>query len=176
MNLISRRVESRSIAEMCQAISKAVSDPSRILLQRVANEYCMEQAKYDPNGLMQFRYKGEIFKLEDDKINLRALPLHPVLVERFDPHFALYHTDMIELRQKMLWYLSDVSRLAATQEDLYKLLPEAAAPIIDSLSFITNKPKNQLTDSQVEEVRTKYAELIDNINYRLFLGGMVETT
>jgi len=163
------QITATQIAELTTRILQDIKEPSKKVFYLGYKELCKKQAMVTPANIMQFKYAGTLFYIEGDKPNPRAQPLHPSLMDDFLPMYQFYVVDMLKLLSRVRYMISDLTRIAVTHEDLYKLLPESLYPSLDKSSYCTSATQT-MSEKDAEEFKKKYQSLFSDITLRIFLG------
>lgn len=135
---------------------------------------CKRQAELNHDYIMQFKFKGVLYHLQDD-VPLRSgvRELRPELLDEFLPVYQMF---VVDVEQEMILLKNMVAhaiRISKVAEDLIELLPEVMHPSIENSGFFTMDDKEYMSVAQADEFKAMYGEHLESFNTRKLLGGIM---
>lgn len=141
---------------------------------RVYAQFCKKQAELNHDGIMQFKFKGDVYKLEED-VTLRSgvKPLRKELEPEFLEAYAMFVTELSEEKRVLQNMLSHAIRIAKYAEDLLELLPEIMHDSINEAGFFQAEEKQYMSVEQAEQFKERYAQYFDMFDLRKTVGALM---
>lgn len=142
---------------------------------KVYSSFCKRHGELDSNRIMQFKYKGEHFKLTED-VALRSgvRPLHPSLVEEFQDVYSMFVEETRKEKAILKNMLAHAIRISKYAEDLIDLLPEVMHRAIGESGFFQMDSKPLMQIEQAEEFKRLYGNYADLFESRITLGALMQ--
>lgn len=140
--------------------------------QRVYSEFCKRHGALMPNRVMQFKYKGITYALEDDVILRSGVQqLHPDLVPEFKEAYQMFVVDLTEEARICQNMVAHAIRIAKYAEDLLEILPECMHSAIHESGFFQLEDKPPMSIDDVATFKEEYEKYYDLFAVRLMLGA-----
>ena len=141
---------------------------------KVYAQFCKKQAELNHDGIMQFKYKGDLYKLEED-VFLRSgvKPLHKELEGEFATAYAMFVTELNEEKRVLKNMLSHAFRIAKFSEDLLELLPEIMHESIHEAGFFQHEDKPFMVTEQSDKFKELYAQYFGMFDLRKTIGSVM---
>ena len=141
---------------------------------RIYSSYCKQHGDLNKDTIMQFKYQGEVFKLEED-VQLRSgiKPLHPELVADFEEAYKMFVTDMEYEKRILKNMMAHAIRIAKYSEDLIELLPSVLHDSIYEAGFFQASDKPLMSVEQEEAFKKTYEEYFSLFDLRFTLGSVM---
>lgn len=141
---------------------------------KVYSTFCKRHGDLSPNRIMQFKYKGEVYKLAED-VQLRSgvKPIHPELEGEFKQVYAMFVEELGEEKRILQNMLSHAIRIAKYSEDLIELLPEIMHESITEAGFFQAESKPMMSEAQAKEFKEAYSKYFDLFDLRKTVGALM---
>ena len=141
---------------------------------KVFSTFCKRQAEYVPNKVMQFKYKGVQYHLNDD-VPLRAgvRPLAKELEEEFKEVYSMFVSEVDNEQRIFQNMMSHAIRIAKYTEDLIDLLPPVFHDPINESGFFQKEDKPLMSVAQAEEFKAQYEQYYGLFEMRKTIGNVM---
>lgn len=171
---ISKRHIMESNQRLIRQIERDIFHAADGAWEKVYSSFCKQHGDLSGNRVMQFKYKGEIYRLTDD-VPLRSgiRPLHPTLVPEFESAYQMFVTEVEEEKRVLKNMLADAIRVAKYAEDLFDMLPELMHESIVEAGFFQAEDKPMTSVDQIEAFKEKYAESFSIFDLRKSVGAFM---
>lgn len=155
-------------------IEKDLFDDANKAWIKVYSTFCKRHGELMPDRVMQFKYKGEIYKLAED-VALRSgvKPLHKELEPEFKEVYSMFVEEVEAERRVLKNMLSHAIRIAKFAEDLIDLLPEIMHDSINEAGFFQSESKQFMSVEQANKFKELYAEHMDIFDLRKTIGTIM---
>lgn len=169
---LARKQVMDSNARLLRQMHKDLFESANGAWKRIVAQFCKRQAEAYHNGIMQFKYKGIHYFMDED-VPLRGgvKPLHETLVPEFQPSFAMFVEEVTEEKRILQNMVAHAIRIAKYQEDLLQLLPEVLHPSIQEAQFFQLPSKPEMLMSDVEEFNRIYEQHFGIFDMRKMIGA-----
>lgn len=155
-------------------IEKDLFSDAEKVWSKVYAQFCKRQAELTPERIMQFKYKGELYKLNED-VALRGgvKPLHKDLLPEFEEAYKMFVTELDEEKYILKNMISHAIRIAKYAEDLLELLPPIMHPSIEEAGFFQHESKPLMSVQQEKEFKSMYSKYFDIFDTRKTIGALM---
>lgn len=155
-------------------IEKDLFSDAEKVWSKVYAQFCKRQAELTPERIMQFKYKGELYKLNED-VALRGgvKPLHKELLPEFEEAYKMFVTELDEEKYILKNMISHAIRIAKYAEDLLELLPPIMHPSIEEAGFFQSEAKQFMSVEQAEQFKAIYEKHFDMYDLRKTVGSLM---
>ncbi len=159
---------------LIRQIEKDLFDDADKAWKRVYAQFCKKQAELNHDKIMQFKFKGDVYKLEED-VTLRSgvKPLHKELEPEFLEAYAMFVTELSEEKRVLKNMLSHAIRIAKYAEDLMELLPEIMHESISESGFFQLEDKPYMMVDQADKFKEMYSPYFDMFDLRKTVGALM---
>lgn len=159
---------------LIRQIQKDLFDDADKAWIRVYSQFCKRQAEMNHNSIMQFKFKGDVYKLEED-VALRSgvKPLHKELEPEFLEAYAMFVTELKEEKRVLQNMLSHAIRIAKYAEDLLDILPEIMHDSINEAGFFQHEDKPFMSVEQADKFKEQYGPYFDMFDLRKTVGALM---
>lgn len=141
---------------------------------KIYAQFCKRHSDLNPDRIMQFKYKGEVYKLAEDVLLRSGVkPLHKELEAEFADSYAMFVTELNEEKRILKNMLSHAIRIAKYAEDLIDILPEIMHESIGEAGFFQADSKPLMTVDQVEQFTATYEKYFDLFDLRKTIGNLM---
>jgi len=140
--------------------------------KKVYSEFCKRHGELMPNRVMQFKYKGSTFWLENDVVLRSGVQqLHPSLLAEFEEAYKMFVVDVQKELAILKNMLAHAIRIAKYAEDLIEILPSCMHEAIHEAGFFQLDTKPNMSIDDVKEFNELYSEHFSLFDMRVFLGA-----
>lgn len=171
-NYLERRQVMDNNARILRRIDSDLFIPANAAWKKITAQFCKRQAELNHDSIMQFKYKGEHYFMDED-VPLRGgvKPLHEALVPEFKPSYAMFVEEVNEERRILQNMMAHALRIAKYQEDLLQILPDVLHPSIQEVQYfqLANKPEMLMSD--VEQFNSLYEKYFSMFDMRRMIGA-----
>lgn len=156
---------------LIRQIERDLFDEANKAWVKLYASFCKRQGELNPDRIMQFKFRGELYKLDED-VYLRSgvKPLHKDLEPEFMESYAMFVTELTEEKRILKNMLSAAFRIAKYSEDLIQLLPEIMHDSINESGFFQAQEKPYMSVEQVEEFIKNYSQYFSLFDLRKTIG------
>lgn len=141
---------------------------------KIYAQFCKRHGDLNPDRIMQFKYKGEVYKLAEDVLLRSGVkPLHKELETEFADSYAMFVTELNEEKRILKNMLSHAIRIAKYAEDLIDILPEIMHESVGEAGFFQADSKPLMTVDQVEQFTATYEKYFDLFDMRKTIGNLM---
>lgn len=173
MTLMSRHIMA-SNQRLIRQIERELFDDAEKSWVKVYSSFCKKHGELDPSKIMQFKYKGELFKLEED-VPLRGgvKQLHPDLIPEFESAYIMFVQEVETEKRILKNMLAHAIRIAKYTEDLLELLPEIMHHAVTEAGFFQEENKPLMSVDQAQEFKDMYGQYFSLFDLRKSVGALV---
>ena len=159
---------------LIRQIEKDLFEDAEKAWVRVYASFCKRQGELNHDHIMQFKYKGEIYKLQED-VALRSgvKQLHKELEPEFKEVYAMFVTELEAEKRVFKNMISHAIRIAKYAEDLIDLLPEIMHDSINEAGFFQSEDKNLMSIEQADQFKELYEKHFDMFDLRKTVGALM---
>lgn len=159
---------------LIRQIERNLFDDADKAWTRVYAQFCKRQAELNHDSIMQFKFKGEVYKLEEDVVLRSGVkPLNKELEPEFLEAYAMFVTELSEEKRVLKNMLSHAIRIAKFAEDLLELLPEIMHDSINESGFFQHEDKQFMSVDQVAQFKELYEPHFDMFDLRKTIGSVM---
>lgn len=171
----SRRHIMESNLRLISQIKKDLFEEADKAWVKVYSSFCKRHGELDPNRIMQFKYKGVHYKLQDE-VALRSgvKQLHSSLEPEFKEVFAMFVTEVNHEKNILSNMLSHAISIAKYAEDLLDLLPEVMHGAINEAGFFQMSEKPYMSQEQADLFKERYGSYADMFEARKTVGALMQ--
>lgn len=159
---------------LIRQIEKDLFDDAEQAWVRIYASFCKRHAELNHDTIMQFKFKGEVYKLKED-VTLRSgvKPLHKELEPEFKEVYAMFVTELEEEKRVLKNMLSHAIRIAKYSEDLIDILPEIMHDSINEAGYFQADYKPYMSVDQAAEFRAIYEKHFELFDLRRTIGAIM---
>lgn len=160
--------------KLIRQIEKDLFDDAEGAWVKVYASFCKRQGELNHDNIMQFKYKGNVYKLQEDVVlrsGVRAL--NKELEPEFKEAYAMFVTELEEEKRVLKNMLSHAIRIAKYAEDLIDLLPEIMHESINEAGFFQSEAKQFMSVEQAEQFKAIYEKHFDMFDLRKTVGAVM---
>lgn len=141
---------------------------------KVYSTFCKRQGELSPDHIMQFKYKGVVYKLAED-VALRSgvKPLHKELEAEFKEVYSMFVEEVEAEKRVLKNMLAHAIRIAKFAEDLLDLLPEIMHDSINEAGFFQSEDKQFMSVEQADKFKEIYSEYMGMFDLRKTIGTVM---
>lgn len=170
---ISSRYIMESNLRLINQIERDLFKDAESAWKKMYSQYCKRHANLMHDTIMQFKYSGQVFKLEDDVMLRHGIkPLHQDLVPEFQELYSMFVTEVETEKRILQNMLSHAIRIAKFVEDLIEILPSILHVSINEAGFFQAEDKPYMTEAQVTEFHSMYKEHFSLFDLRKTIGAI----
>ena len=164
----------KSNQRLIRQVEKDLFDDAEQAWVRIYASFCKRHADLNRDSIMQFKFKGEVYKLIED-VSLRSgvKPLHKELESEFKEVYAMFVTELETEKRVLKNMLSHAFRIAKYSEDLIDLLPEIMHESINEAGFFQADHKPFMSVDQAAEFKAIYEKHFDLFDLRKTVGSIM---
>lgn len=141
---------------------------------KVYSQFCKKQGELMPNRVMQFKYKGEQYKLTDDVLVRSGVkPLHVSLEAEFKDAHKMFVEEVEHEKRILKNMMAHAIRIAKYAEDLLDILPEIMHDSVHESGFFQMDYKQEMTVDQVAEFKELYGPYFNLFDMRKTVGSLM---
>lgn len=159
---------------LIRQIEKDLFDDAEQAWVRIYASFCKRHAELNHDTIMQFKFKGEVYKLKED-VTLRSgvKPLHKELEPEFKEVYAMFVTELETEKRVLKNMLSHAIRIAKYSEDLIDILPEIMHDSINEAGYFQADYKPYMSVDQAAEFRAMYEKHFELFDLRRTIGAIM---
>ena len=159
---------------LIRQIEKDLFDDAEQAWVRIYASFCKRHAELNRDSIMQFKFKGEVYKLKED-VALRSgvKPLNKELEPEFKEVYSMFVTELETEKRVLKNMLSHAFRMAKYSADLIDLLPEIMHESINEAGFFQADHKPFMSVDQAAEFKARYEEHFGIFDLRKTVGAIM---
>lgn len=159
---------------LIRQVERDLFSDADVAWEKVYSQFCKRQADLDPKKVMQFKYKGKIYKLAED-VQLRSgvMPLNKELEPEFSQLYAMFVTEAENEKRVLKNMLAHAIRIAKYEEDLLELLPKIMHESIQESGFFQHEDKPLMSVKDADSFRAMYSQYFDMFDMRKTIGSIM---
>ena len=164
----------QSNMRLIRQIERDLFDDAAKSWVKVYSSFCKRHGDMMPDRVMQFKYQGTHFHLDDDPpLRGGVKPLHAELVPEFAQAYTMFVSELNEEKRILQNMLAHAIRIAKYAEDLIDLLPEIMHESISEAGFFQADEKPLMSVKQAEEFKELYEQYFGMFDLRKTIGALM---